>query len=113
MKKDLSLEVDYWPCTYVEELTADDSYCWCSIGGDRHAVSKIAVPAVVLMVLMVLMLMMALMVLMVMMVLMVLMVKHCSGRCAFDTSAPWRCCYHEVISHLLVTKCIQLGLFKI
>ena len=41
MKKDLFLGVDNWPCTYVEELTADDSYCWCSIGGDRHTVSKI------------------------------------------------------------------------
>ena len=66
----------------------------------------LAVPAVVLMVLMLLI------VLMVLMILMILMVKHCSGRCAFDTSVPWRCCYHEVISHLLVTKCTQLGLSK-
>ena len=74
MKKDLSLGVDHWPHTYVEQLTADDSYCWCSIGGDRHAVSKIVhISAVQMMPMMVVMVKMVVMMVIVVMVVVVRM----------------------------------------
>ena len=49
----------------MEQFTADDSYCWCSIRGDRHAVSKIVhISAVQIMPMMVVMVKMVVMVVM-------------------------------------------------